>query len=93
VCSSDLVATWQQKLTDAKNMTDTANAKLEIADQMTKKIDANFAVVIDRLDGISGDVKKRDVVYVQKTDSIPASELVPAIRVLSDAIARQFPVR
>lgn len=93
VLEEKYVATWQQKLTDAKNMTDTANAKLQIAEQMTKQIDANFAVVLNRLDGISVDVKKRDVIYVEKTDSLSASELVPAIRVLSDAIARQFPVR
>jgi len=86
------VASWQQKLTEAKAMTDEASVKLEVAEALSKRIDARFAIVINSLGRISEDVKKRDVIYVERANTIPASELDGALRVLSDAIQRQFPL-
>lgn len=87
------VADWTKALAEAKNMATQAAEDKAKAEAIYRKIDQNFAVIFNRLDTIGSDVKKRDIVYVQKTDSIPASELDGALRTLSNAIAAQWPVR
>lgn len=87
------VADWKKALAEAKSISDVAARDKAIAETLYRKIDQNFNIIFNRLDTIGTEVKKRDIVYVQKTDSIPASELDGALRTLSNAIAAQWPVR
>lgn len=86
-------ASWKQRIAEAKAMAEAAARDKAEAEAIKQRIDAKFTIVFDRLDAISSDVKKRDVIYAKQTDAIPAAELDGALRVLSDAIARQWPVR
>jgi hypothetical protein len=91
--TKDFESRLQVELAGAKAMKDNAAEDRKVAEALSAKIDAKFGAVFVRLDTISLDVKKRDVIYVQKTDAIPVSELPSALRDLSNAIARQFPIR
>lgn len=81
------VATWQAKLTEAKNMADTADAHYKAAELQLAQVNMKIGAIFSVLSGIKKSVDERQVIYVKETAAIPRTELDATIRALSNYIS------
>lgn len=81
------VATWQQKLTEAKNLNDSAKAHYQAAELQLAQVNMKIGAILSTLSGIRKSVDERQVIYVKETASIPRSELDNTIRAISNYIS------
>lgn len=87
------VSQWQKALTEAKVLADNANAKLEAADALNRRVDMKFATIFTSLTQIRQAVEDRKVIYVKEAAAVSDADLDDALRTLSGVIAAQAPHR
>ena len=87
VLETQYVATWQQKLTEAKNMADNADARYKATELQLTQVNMKIGAIFSTLSGIRKSVNDRQVIYVKETASIPRTELDNTIRALSNYIS------
>lgn len=91
VLESQYVSTWQQKLTEAKNLSDQANARYDIADVQLHQVNQNIGAIFSTLSSMQRIMDERKIIYVKEAASIPRPELDATIRAISNYIAAGAP--
>jgi hypothetical protein len=91
VLEQQYVVTWQQKLTEAKNLTDQANARYDAADIQLHQVNQNIGAIFSTLSSMQRIMNERKVIYVKEAAAVPRPELDATIRAISNYIAAGAP--